>query len=337
MEEKFERLALRFFNKEATKEEIDSLKKLINENEFFKREFETLKITWEKEIFPQQKFDLARGRKILNQKIDESPTTKTRQLHTTTLNRRQVFAFAASVSVVLIFLSGLFLNRNFFQFNNSPIVQMVEKFVPAGKKQTIRLKDGTMVKLNAETKLMFPKNFKSTERVVHLEGEAFFEVARDTSRPFKIISGELETQVLGTSFNISAYPENKEIKVSVATGKVEVKNKNNKVHLIPGEQVIFSKQDASLIEKPFNYKQEFSWKDSTLFFEDTPMSLVAKSMERWYGISIKFENQEILDCQLTGEFKNESLINVLESIKYTNDITYRIVNETIFLDGKGCD
>ncbi|MBX2843117.1 MAG: DUF4974 domain-containing protein [Flammeovirgaceae bacterium] len=340
MEETFERLALRCLNKEATEKEIEMVNSLVKEDENYNRKFEQLKITWKKEIFPQHQFNLDKGRQILNQKIKRKRKKESTNVTIIKLTKNQIIGFAASVAILMMSLFGVLFHQSPSHQQNYSTAQMMEKIVPSGKKQTIKLKDGTRVKINASSKFTFPEIFDKHERIVYLEGEAFFEVARDTLRPFKIITGKLTTQVLGTSFNISAYPENEEIKVSVATGKVNVSHlsdKNNKVHLIPGEQAVFSKTDSSLAENPFDFKKEFAWKDSTLLFEDTPMTLVAKTMERWYGLNVTFENQKISNCLLTGEFKNESLTNVLESIKYTNEISYRIENKTIFLNGEGCN
>jgi ferric-dicitrate binding protein FerR (iron transport regulator) len=208
-----------------------------------------------------------------------------------------------------------------------------------GQKLNLVLADGTEVYLNSGSTLKFPKRFDGDTRSVELDGEAFFDVAENPNKPFVIKSGEVETTVLGTSFNVNTYPDNDQVAVTVATGKVKVASKENQILLLPNEQGVFHKQSKSISKKKIDIAGCLNWKDGIIHFEDAELSEVLETLERWYGVSFVVDNENIGDCHLTASYNNERLSAILESIVYAKKgISYEFLNsKKIQLKGKCTD
>ncbi|HYH57029.1 MAG TPA: FecR domain-containing protein, partial [Anseongella sp.] len=183
-------------------------------------------------------------------------------------------------------------------------------------------------------------------REVFLEGEAFFEIARDSSRPFIIHSSGIQTRVLGTSFNVQAYKGQKAMRVVVLTGKVEVSaprdakgGEKEKVVLQASQMATYTHSEKQLnrTEVP-DVEQYTAWKTGRLIFNQTPMSEVALRLEQEFGLKIKMENSAIERCKITGRFdKSQSAGLTLEAICKSIEARYRIENGTVFIQGQGCE
>lgn len=183
-----------------------------------------------------------------------------------------------------------------------------------GEQKQVTLPDGSLVILNANSELEYPKTFESI-RTITLKGEAFFNVKRDTTKPFVVTSNGYTTQVLGTSFNINAKQQH-DIFVSVNSGKVEVaskRNYNEKVVLIKDQQVRFSNQ--KLIAKYNHNSADYNaWTQRVILLKDTSVAELECILEDWYNVNISITDASLLSETLSGKFKNESLETVLQSI-----------------------
>ncbi len=227
--------------------------------------------------------------------------------------RRHWIMAASIVLIISISITG-------YYFTSEPpveVVKMMASTTEIGQKMNVTLSDGTKVRLNSGSTLRFPEKFGVDIRKVELIGEAFFEVVKDPNKPFIITSGGLETMVLGTSFNIGAYPENNEILVTVATGKVRVASDGQELTLVPNEQAIYDKEQKGISKRKVDIASYVEWKDGTLRMENMTLLEAAKEIEKWYGVKIKFETPRLSDFRFTGTFyNNEKLQVVLESISY---------------------
>ncbi|MEQ9218707.1 MAG: FecR domain-containing protein [Cyclobacteriaceae bacterium] len=234
-------------------------------------------------------------------------------------------------AAAIIFCCGLgywLISNMEFEGNSSQLADVNEsgviKINPAGQKSTIILSDGSKVILNAESSISYPKQFGST-RAIKLSGEAFFEVTQDPEKPFIVITGNLSTTALGTSFNIRHYPDEQNSYVSLATGKVLVKVQegSNEIQdiLVPGEQVISKKDQVSLQKINYNYKDVFLWKEKVIYFNHADWATITKTLERWYGVKIS-SNEPLRIVDYTGQFDNQSLELVLKSLSYSLGFNY---------------
>ena len=214
------------------------------------------------------------------------------------------------------------------------------------QKSTLTLSDGTTVKLNSNSKLLYPQNFNNSDvREVFLEGEAFFEVTPNANLPFVIKSSEVTTTVLGTSFNIRAYPEDDEIEIAVLTGKVAISINDDSNSEQPGNRILLTPNQMANYQSTRGFRKEtlditelIAWKDGILIFNDKTIMETAEILEKWYDVKVIVENKEIERCLFRGKFKNPSLTKVLESLKFIyDDMNYEFSGEQVVLSGKSCD
>ena len=214
--------------------------------------------------------------------------------------------------------------------------EWIEKITTAGQKSTIFLNDGSKVTLNSNSKIRYIKPFSDTARVIWLEGEAFFDIKFDQERPFVVHAGDIKTTALGTSFNISHYPNKFTIKISLASGKIKINNENDKISrfeylLNPGQGIIFDREKKSVEEVIFDPLEDLAWKDGILYFKDANFFEMIEKFEDWYGVTIQVENTAKIDKEqlFTGEFDNESLHNVLEGLSFSKNFTFLIENNNV--------
>ncbi|MEN7547187.1 FecR domain-containing protein [Rapidithrix thailandica] len=252
-------------------------------------------------------------------------------------NRIHWLSVAASIALLFIvtfLVYRKYKNDQAFSEGTSPVT-MIEKYNPRGRKATFILYDGTKVKLNGDSRLWFPNKFSPEERVVKLQGEAFFQVAKDSQRPFRILTGDVVTTVVGTSFNINAYEEEEEIQVAVLEGSVLVNSRGNQrdsVLLKPHEIANYNKVQAEITKHTgFDYESVFSWKDDVMYFKEASLSDIKDQLERWYGIEVEIQGKDDFTALYTGKFSNERLEIVMQAIAEVTHLHYKIQNEKVII------
>ncbi len=217
-------------------------------------------------------------------------------------------------------------------------VKNITRSLPKGQKLTMMLPDGSRVHLNAESSITYPEKFGDNTRTVTLTGEAYFDVVKNKEKPFIVHTGQVEAIVLGTSFNVNAFPEQDEIAVSLVTGKVKVLPKSDGQHsvkevvLIKGEKVTIDKATSQMVKSSFDIETEVGWKDGVLVFAEDDYKMVMDKLERWYGVAFEAYNQPGEKWKIKGRFDNLSLEEVLENLKYTHKINYKIEKKTVYLN-----
>lgn len=241
---------------------------------------------------------------------------------------------------ILVAVSSIFV---YFLKDYSPEMVLRSYETSGRQKSTITLSDGSTIQLNSKSKLVYPEKFEGNVREVTLEGEAFFDVAHNDNMPFLVKSGAVITRVLGTSFNVRAYPEDNEIKVAVATGKVSViKNSRDEkvwdpLFLTPNEVANYDPSSGRLVKEAHDISELIAWKDGMLLFNDKNFFEVAKILERWYDIKVIIGNPKLKSCSFRGKFKNPSLQKVLDALKFAYKIDYELTDDGVVINGKGCE
>lgn len=214
--------------------------------------------------------------------------------------------------------------------------QMVVIETSQKERKQLELPDGSTIWLNENTRLSYDQNFD--ERVVQLEGEAFFDVAHQQGKTFTILSGGAATTVLGTTFNVRAYPGEARIEVTVATGKVALKKADipqEQVLLEAGKSGVFDKQTAEVRVIENQISNADAWKTQRLEFDSTLMRDVIPAVERFYGVNIELANEDLLDCPLTSstgpEFEDfEATLNFMGKFQMTKHDNVYVIT------GPGC-
>jgi ferric-dicitrate binding protein FerR (iron transport regulator) len=240
---------------------------------------------------------------------------------------------AASVSILLSLGIAYF----FSAFPTStpsqlPQAEIIHKENLWGQRSTLLLSDGTEVTLNAGSSIDYDKAFTQHERVIHLQGEAFFQVAEDAQRPFKVKTGEMITQALGTSFNVKAYAQST-VEIALVTGKVSVQRQptpssTDTLLLVPGESALYDEQ-AGFTKSHFDAKKVLSWKDGIIYFDYANEETVLHTLEKWYGVKITVVNATKKEWNYAASFDNRSLEHVLMSISFAMDFQYTIDGKSI--------
>ncbi|MCF0069049.1 FecR domain-containing protein [Dyadobacter sp. CY261] len=214
-----------------------------------------------------------------------------------------------------------------------------------GNAYTLTLEDGSEIILAKESTLRYPRHFDPKNRQVELEGEAVFNIKRDTSRPFFVYSGELVTQVLGTSFKVTSFGNARTIEVQVLSGKVSVyenqeksPEKRNGVILRPNQKITFDKDAKRLVPElvaaPIMVEQ-LSLKRE-LAFEESPLQTVLNALQKAYDVEIVVENPALNNCTFTGDITDLPLYTQLRFICKSVNASYELRGTTVFMNGEGC-
>lgn len=209
--------------------------------------------------------------------------------------------------------------------------------VPYGKRFKIQLSDGTSVQLNAGTSLKYPVKFlKGEKRQVFLNGEAFFSVTKDAEHPFIVNSENLNVEVFGTEFNVSAYPEDTDTEVILVEGSVGMYNNSQTIKeatmLKPGTKGALNKENRSISTKKVNTQTYTSWMQGGLFFRNMPFKNIAKKIERQYNMKVVITNKQLEDETFNGNFNEEPIETILSYFNDSYNINYSIKNNIVYVN-----
>jgi hypothetical protein len=202
--------------------------------------------------------------------------------------------------------------------------------VPKGADYQLVLSDGTKVWLNSESELKYPSFFKGDKRMVELKGEGFFKVTKDPKRRFITKVNNLKIEVLGTSYNISAYAEDKEIKATLISGSIKAVTKENTTILKPDQQLTFSDENKKWEVKEVDVEDYVSWKDGLIQIKAYTFEQIVNMLKRWYDFEIFFMNEDLKKYRFKGVInKNLPLEDILGMIQQTTDIRFKIKGKTV--------
>jgi transmembrane sensor len=211
---------------------------------------------------------------------------------------------------------------------------------PLQKRRMVNLPDGSTVILNGNSTLNFEASFNTNgRREVYLVGEAYFDIKHDPGHPFIVHTGKLRTTVLGTAFDIRAFPDDKDIVVTVKRGKVKVGDAQRTYDVIlKDEQIVYHKNADQHMKAPVNANAVVAWKNEDIYFDDVTMQDLAAQLQERFSVTIDFASDKIRGCRLSGTFlKSQNLKQILDVIGEFNQIKYQFNTEkSIVLSGEGC-
>lgn len=205
---------------------------------------------------------------------------------------------------------------------------------PLGSRTKLYLPDGTLVWLNAGSRMTYSQGFGVDNRKVELEGEGYFEVQRNEKLPFFVKTKDLQLQVLGTKFNFRDYPEDHEVVVSLLEGKVELSNllkKEKEAFLAPDERAILNKANGLMTVETVTASNASQWTDGYLFFDEELLPDIVKELERSYNVNIHIANDSLNKFRFYGNFvrREQSIQEVLDALASTEKIQYKIEERNI--------
>ncbi|MFC7526197.1 FecR family protein [Parapedobacter sp. GCM10030251] len=246
---------------------------------------------------------------------------------------RRIFRGLGWISAAAVLLLSLALWQQQIDRDRTsgPVRYQVVHTTRAQQKRLV-LPDGTVVLLNPVSTLRVPSNFGQTGRDVHLEGRAFFDVARDASRPFTIESADLSVNVLGTSFSVSSYGDDAEAEVMVESGKVQVTAPGQMDHpqiLGAGDQLVYDKKLQEMRRQRVHPEDYQIWRRGELVFKDAPLQTICRGLQRRYDVEITIESPSIADRRLSIEPRGEPIDRIMYSLSVAGGFRYRIQGKKI--------
>ena len=198
---------------------------------------------------------------------------------------------------------------------------------PIGGEYSLVLSDGTKVFLNADSELKYPVEFSDGKRIVDLKGEAYFEVHKDSLRPFIVRMNGAEVTVLGTSFNVNTYGDDGQIYTTLVNGSV--KNKQEEI-LKPGMQSVMNVQSGLLTVRKVDVEPYVAWREGRFVFRAMTLDLIMRQLQRWYDFEVFYQNSELKDYEFRGVIKRDmDLDKVLSVIKATTNVDFEVKGKVI--------
>lgn len=259
-------------------------------------------------------------------KLDGANGTSSWNLIASEIRKNRIREIATFVSKYAAVLFLAFVLGNFFNvFRPSQEIEYTEIEVQNGQTSHLFLFDGTEVWLNSGTTFRYPNRFNQDERNVFIDGEAFFKVTPNAKIPFKVKTTELEVEVLGTSFNVSAYHSELKQLVVLEEGKVQINNLAGKKigSLAPGQMAVKEKGTQLQIENTKTYFYT-SWKDGKVVFNAEKLGDIAEKLERWYNIEIRFEQKSLKDFEFTGTIlRNKPITQTIMALELLAPISFK--------------
>lgn len=319
-----EHLIIKYLQNDLTQAEVRELRKWLKEKPVNRKVFENIVGEWN---LSKEEINIARDRVLKN--ILSGPAIKEEK------SSPKKFRYLMKIAAMLLIGVGLAstvwtLSGRLLDEASTNHATISYKEAKRGQKLTFQLSDGTMVYLNAGSRLTYPESFTGERREVILTGEAFFDVNRDENHPFRIRTDHLDVEVLGTSFNVSAYPDDSKTVVAVKTGKVAVNSRLSSagVALTPMQAAYYDYKDLS--KKSFEDEESvFGWTEQKLVFRDTDILKIFKTVSRWYGVEFLVKRELDSDKLFTASYKNPSLRTVLESLSYAYEFEYDIEKKIV--------
>ena len=203
---------------------------------------------------------------------------------------------------------------------------------PIGGEYSLVLSDGTKVFLNADSELKYPVEFSDGKRIVDLKGEAYFEVHKDSLRPFIVRINGAEVTVLGTSFNVNTYGDDGQIYTTLVNGSVRVASMKNKQEEIlkPGMQSVMNVQSGLLTVRKVDVEPYVAWREGRFVFRAMTLDLIMRQLQRWYDFEVFYQNSELKDYEFRGVIKRDmDLDKVLSVIKATTNVDFEVKGKVI--------
>ena len=203
---------------------------------------------------------------------------------------------------------------------------------PVGGEYSLVLSDGTKVFLNADSELKYPVEFSDGKRIVDLKGEAYFEVHKDSSRPFVVRMNGAEVTVLGTSFNVNTYGDDGQIYTTLVNGSVRVSSvKNGQAEVLkPGMQSVMDVQSGQLTVREVDVEPYVAWREGRFVFRAMTLDLIMRQLQRWYDFEVFYQNPELKDYEFRGVIKRDmDLDKVLSVIKVTTNVDFEVKGKVI--------
>jgi ferric-dicitrate binding protein FerR (iron transport regulator) len=316
IDKEFYRLLAKKMAGEISPSEDDFLNTMIQSSEDARRAAYNAHQIWSANIFDEQDSELI-SQKEAREKIWYTSFDKEKS----TYSKRSMPGFLRYAAALFILISAIF-TVFFLREEAKPVnpeVSIIHKHTSPGQKSSITLRDGTIVWLNSGSSITYWSDYNENIRLIKLEGQAFFEVFKDHSKPFLVKCGDLKIKALGTSFDVNGY-SGAPIQVSLLSGSVQLtvpwhEQEPDKLILKPGEYSVIGENNEIVEKGNFDSYEVMAWKEGRIIFDNATVDEILPRLELWYGVQINNQLTFNKKKPFSGTFEKENLENVLESIK----------------------
>ncbi|MCL1934018.1 MAG: DUF4974 domain-containing protein [Candidatus Azobacteroides sp.] len=207
-----------------------------------------------------------------------------------------------------------------------------EVIADKGEKADLTLTEGSTVSLNSDSKVMYGTDYNKKDRVLKLEGEAYFDVRYNPEKPFIVECEDLKIRVSGTSFDIKAYEDEDNISIVLNSGKIRLTTPKEEIEMVPNDHITYNKTTQTTIGEKVNAGDYTDWRQNRLRFENESLKTIMKTISRMHNIDIIFESSHLMDMRFTGTIDNTSIKSVLDAIALTSvSINYRLDDGAVYL------
>lgn len=319
-----------YLTNSLTPEEMQSLQEWLNATEENRKYFSDMQEVWmaASDETNDMDFDKERAYRLFLKQTEVAAQQCTKQ--------RKVFRIRpwmyAVAMVIVVFLCVTIA----FQTGKSVIQNQLTQITveaPYGSKTKLYLPDGTLVWLNAGSKMSYAQDFGINERALNLTGEAYFEVIKNKKVPFKVHTNELDVKVLGTKFNFRNYEDDLEAKVCLLEGKVALSTKQKETILHPDQQALLDKKTGKLLISKTKAAYSAEWTNDRLYFDEALLPDIVKELERSYNIKIAIADDALNSVRFYGNFRRreQNIQEIMEILSSTEKMTYTINGKNIVI------
>jgi len=334
-ENNIKEIVSKYMQGKCTREELETVLKLFDDPYFNLALRPTLYEQWNKtEKGDQKELNEWESTSILDEIHG--------RIHFKKINKKRksrIFRLTGTVlKVAAILIIGLFLGLSVQHLQKSESFYYTS-IAPKGSISQMILPDNTMVFLNSGSEIKYTVNSTNGQREVYLDGEAWFDVTKNEKKPFVVNTPFYAVKVLGTRFNVKAYRTDETVATTLEEGSIEVlssgnnKFKGNKL-LKPGQQFIYNQSTGTVRTKNVSTRLFTSWKENKLIFINMNLKQLIVLLERKYGVDIEVADNIILDYHYDGTIKNETILEVLDLLKETLPISYKIIGQKVIIQKK---
>jgi transmembrane sensor len=332
-EERFYELTSKFLAREISEEEKNELSILLQIDKY-KVEFENLVAGWNGSTREHKDFNTDKALNDLTDKIKEKDPSFGRGI---IIKRRKIFykPFLLRIAASILFFALILTAYHYFsrpEIKKAAVTEWRELITASGEKYELILPDKSKIVINGQSKIKYPLYFNEKKREVYLAGEAFFEISHDSLKPFIVVTGNISTVVLGTRFNVSAFPQDNNVEVSLVEGSVKViKEKSNPdneaIMLKPMQKLSYDVSTSISTVENFDLQATIGWKDNILKFNDTNLKDVLIKLERAFGIKFELADKSYNNFKITGNFQKATYNTICEALKRLTKLQYKIIKE----------
>lgn len=318
LDEKIQIAIIRLFSDEATSEERHHIQDWVMQSPENMRLYNELKDIWlaAGTIHNSDHYPLEEEIRKFKEMV---------RLQENSRKRKLIILSALKYAAVFLLVASIPFSYYFGKQKKSAEVTWSTVTCQLGDKSMILLPDSSRVWLNSGSKLTFNNNFTGGNRELQLEGEAYFAVVKDPANPFIVTCGSLSVQVLGTEFNLKAYPDEDQISATLIEGSVNVSGTGNQVVLKPNQKLVYHNESRKMtLHELTDTAPETEWKEGRLVFRNESLRELEHKLERWFDVDIALADEIVREKRYTGILERESILEVMSYFSLAKSVGYRI-------------